>query len=139
MPDAMLDGLEENLPAELDLDGPSAPPRSNGALVFEEPWESRAFGLAMSLSNEGAFVWEEFRVELIKAVATWETAHPDHEGYRYYERWLEALQAVLANNGVVSAAEADARAHEFLDRPTGHDHRHDHDHDHDHDHAHHQH
>ena len=42
MPDALLDGLEENLPAELDLDGPSAPPRSNGALVFEEPWESRA-------------------------------------------------------------------------------------------------
>ena len=134
MPDALVDGHEDNLPTELDLDGPSAPPRSNGALVFEEPWESRAFGLAMSLSNEGAFVWEEFRAELIKAVSTWEIAHPDHQGYRYYERWLEALQAVLANSGVISAAEADARAHEFLDRPTGHDHRHD-----DHDHGHHHH
>ena len=30
---------------ELDVDGPAAPPRSNGELVFAEPWEGRAFGL----------------------------------------------------------------------------------------------
>ena len=74
------------------------------------------------------------RAELIKAVAAWEAAHPDHAGYRYYERWLEALQAVLASKGVVTAAEADTRARAFADRPADHDHRHD---DHDHDHRHH--
>ncbi len=138
MPEAAVEGHEDNLPAELDLEGPSAPPRSNGALVFEEPWESRAFGLAMSLSNAGQFEWEDFRAELIKAVGAWEAANPDHEGYRYYERWLEALQAVLASKGVVTAVEADTRAREFADRPAGHDHRHDdHDHHHDHDDHHH--
>ncbi|MFD9651474.1 hypothetical protein [Streptomyces mirabilis] len=29
--------------APLDIEGPAAPPRSNGELVFAEPWESRAF------------------------------------------------------------------------------------------------
>lgn len=129
MADAVLDDHQDNLPAALDLEGPSAPPRTNGALVFDEPWESRAFGLAMSLSQAGAFEWEDFRAELIKAVASWEKAHPDHEGYRYYERWLEAMQATLTTKGLVSTAEADARVHEFSSRPAGHDHRHD-DHDH---------
>ena len=31
---------------EPDAHGPLAPPRRNGELVFEAPWETRAFGLA---------------------------------------------------------------------------------------------
>ncbi|MFF3919955.1 hypothetical protein ACFYZB_42375 [Streptomyces sp. NPDC001852] len=32
--------------APLDTEGPAAPPRSNGELLFAEPWESRACGMA---------------------------------------------------------------------------------------------
>ena len=50
--------------------GPALPlPRRNGELVFAEPWESRAFGLAMTLNAGGVFDWEEFRQHLIRAVA----------------------------------------------------------------------
>ena len=35
----------------LEIDGPAAPPRDNGELVFAEPWESRAFGLAVTLHD----------------------------------------------------------------------------------------
>ena len=31
--------------------GAAAPPRSNGELVFEAPWESRSFGMAVALSE----------------------------------------------------------------------------------------
>lgn len=33
--------------APLDVDGPAAPPRANGELVFAEPWESRAWLAAL--------------------------------------------------------------------------------------------
>ena len=33
---------------------PAAPPRRNGELVFEVPWESRAFGVALALCEAGA-------------------------------------------------------------------------------------
>ncbi|MDT7620396.1 MAG: hypothetical protein QOF99_1297, partial [Pseudonocardiales bacterium] len=45
--------------APLESDGPGAPPRSNGELVFAEPWESRAFGMAVTLFDAGAFRWPD--------------------------------------------------------------------------------
>jgi nitrile hydratase accessory protein len=119
--------------AVLDIDGPAAPPRSNGELVFAEPWESRAFGLAMSLNAGGVFDWEDFRRQLITAVAEAEREATDEEPYSYYCCWLLALERVLAAGGVVSAEQLVARAEELDARPAGHDHEHSHDgHDHDH-------
>ena len=53
-------------PAVADLDAPAAPPRSNGELVFEEPWESRAFGIAVALHDAGVLDFEMFRARLIE-------------------------------------------------------------------------
>jgi nitrile hydratase accessory protein len=88
--------------AVLDIDGPAAPPRSNGELVFAEPWESRAFGLAMALNAGGVFEWEDFRRQLISAVAEAEREATEEEPYSYYRCWLLALERVLAAGGVVS-------------------------------------
>lgn len=125
--------------AVLDIDGPAAPPRSNGELVFAEPWESRAFGLAMSLNAGGVFEWEDFRRQLITAVAEAEREATDEEPYSYYRCWLLALERVLDAGGVVSAEQLVARAEELEARPPGHDHGagagaggHGHGHDHDH-------
>ena len=120
----------------LDVYGPASPPRSNGELVFAEPWESRAFGLALALHEGGAFDWEDFRQELIATIAVWD------EPWSYYRCWLAALESVLAARGVVSPAEVDHRALALAMRPAGHDHDRprDHDHgDHDHDHGDHHH
>lgn len=103
-------------------------PRANGELVFEQPWESRAFGLAAALADQGLFSWKDFQQNLIVEVA----AHESSEGeYRYYERWLGALEALLVERGVVRAGDIDDRADVLCHRPAGHDHR-DGDHDHDH-------
>jgi nitrile hydratase accessory protein len=107
---------------QLDVDGPAAPPRSNGELVFAAPWESRAFGMAMALHDGGLFEWEDFRQELIRAVARAEAAGGD---FSYYRCWLEALQTLLSSSGLVDPVAVEALAAELACRPAGHDHRHD--------------
>jgi len=106
----------------LDIAGPAAPPRANGELIFTEPWESRAFGLAVTLHAGGAFEWEDFRQELITAVARWEQDHPAAEGWSYYTCWLEALEHVLAAESLVGPDDLEQRAAELAGRPSGHDH-----------------
>ena len=134
----------------LDIEGPAAPPRLNGELVFDAPWEGRSFAMAMALVQGGHFSWDDFRDHLIAAVQRWET-HPVGE-YRYYERWQEALESIVRERAIVSEPEVDALAAVYAARPAGHYHRdrdhghHDHrdrdhgHHDHrDHDHGHHDH
>jgi nitrile hydratase accessory protein len=116
---------------QLDVEGPAAPPRSNGELVFAAPWESRAFGMAMALHDGGLFDWEDFRRELIRAVARGEAAGGD---FSYYRCWLEALQTVLDDRGLVDGAAVESLAAELASRPAGHDHRHDGHHHHEHGH-----
>ena len=118
------------LPVELDVEGPSSPPRSNGELV------SRAFGVTIALHQDGLFTWDEFKDRLIAAIARWEAAHPDGEGYRYYACWLDALQTLLDERQILPDADVHRRAAELAARPPGHDHDHDHGEHHDHDHDH---
>jgi nitrile hydratase accessory protein len=120
------------LPADLATTGPAAPPRSNGELVFAAPWESRLFGVTVALVEARRFEWGEFQQRLIAAVGRWEADHPDGADYRYYERWAEALETLLADHGIVGLDLIDERAAELGERPAGHDHDHDHDDDHHH-------
>ncbi len=108
--------------ADLPVDGPAAPPRDNGELVFTEPWESRAFGMAVSLHDSGAFEWPAFQAALIARIAAWEATHPVGERWSYYQHWLGALEDVLAAAGTVTDSEIDARAAHLAQRPVGHDH-----------------
>lgn len=112
--------------APLDLDGPAAPPRSNGELVFAEPWESRAFGMAVSLHQAGVFSWPQFRAALVARIAAWEAASATGDTWNYYEHWLGALEDVLAESRTVLGDEVTTRAQAIAGRPAGHDHPHPH-------------
>lgn len=109
--------------APLAIDGPAAPPRANGELVFAEPWEGRAFGMAVTLYESGVFEWPQFQSALIARIATWERDKPAGECWSYYTHWLGALEDVLAGDGTVFSDEITTRAHELAERPAGHDHR----------------
>ncbi len=113
---------------ELDVAGPAAPPRSNGELVFAQPWEGRAFGLAMTLSGSGVLSYDDFRVALIGRIRAWEATHTEGEKYFYYRCWLEALVRVLDEKSLVAASDVTERAAALSARPAGHDHG-DHHHD----------
>ena len=109
--------------AALDWDGPLSPPRRNGEIVFESLWESRIFGMTMTLYESGAFRWEEFRDRLIDAIAAWERAHhPKVEGYRYWDCWLAAFERLVAEKGLCAPDAIETRVAELAARPPGHDH-----------------
>src|SRR5947209_5877146 len=106
-----------------ELEGDSAPPRKNGELVFEAPWESRAFGMALALHGQGVYRWEEFSARLAAEIAAGDrgepAAHilpvpPDAE-FTYYARWLAALEHLLLDKGLVADEELDERTTEFAD------------------------
>ena len=112
---------------DLPAEGPAAPPRSNGELVFEEPWEGRVFGVTLALVDSGAISWSEFQSELVAEIRSWEAAHseialPEGASYRYYERWLAAFESLLDRKGLCSETLREGRVQELAKRPHGHDH-----------------
>lgn len=121
----------------LDTDGPAAPPRANGELVFTEPWQSRLFGATMRLHETGRFEWDRFRQGLIDQIARHEAeleADPSRsaDDYDYWGCWQRALEGLLDELGLVGGGELEAQAATLAARPAGHDHDHPHDHDHHH-------
>jgi nitrile hydratase accessory protein len=118
MSDSIDDAVTE-MPAEIGL------PRENGELLFESPWEARAFGLAVALHESGAFEWKLFSEtlgdEITKAEAAGETS-------TYYERWVRALNRVTASEELVLPAEMSERSERVL-REEVHEHDHDHHHE----------
>ena len=89
-----------------DMQGEIALPRSNGELVFDAPWEGRAFGIAVALNESGAYEWGDFQGRLAEEIAS---APQDDDASRYYERWLASLERLLLDQGMVTREELDAR------------------------------
>ena len=98
-----------------------APPRKNGELIFDAPWESRAFGMAMVLHQQSTFPWSEFSDCLATEIATGDGAPhgervlpvPPDTTTCYYQRWLSSLEKLLIEKGIVSAGELEVRTAEF--------------------------
>jgi nitrile hydratase accessory protein len=114
-------------PQIANMDGDLALPRKNGELVFEAPWEARAFGLAVALNDAGAYHWRDFSQALTSETARIEQVDLDTE---YYARWLTSLEKLILAHGLVTVEEIEGRVAVIADED---DHDHDHDH-HDHDH-----
>jgi Nitrile hydratase beta subunit len=66
---------------------PLAPPRVNGELVFDAPWQARAFGMAVALLERQELGWDVFRRHLVSAI----DAHPEAP---YYYHFVDALAAL---------------------------------------------
>ncbi|HEY2774368.1 MAG TPA: nitrile hydratase accessory protein [Candidatus Binatia bacterium] len=103
-------------------DGRAAPPRSNGEFVFNAPWESRIFGVTISLHRAGLFEWDEFRRLLIEEIGEWESSGQDPSSWSYYHCWQEALERLLVEKRLLSAQEFAAHCDALARRPAGHDH-----------------
>ncbi|PPS44777.1 nitrile hydratase accessory protein [Chroococcidiopsis sp. TS-821] len=99
------------------LGSQDAPPRSNGELLFQSDWESRAFGIAIALSKKGHYEWEDFRQELIAAIAEWEASHYlDDPNWDYYQRWLLALERLVLELDLIDTQELETRTQQLLER-----------------------
>ena len=82
-------------------------PRKNGELVFEAPWQSRAFGMAVALNERGTYEWDAFRGRLVDEIA--------HDaGRAYYASWLNALERLLLERGLLTADELRQRTAQYV-------------------------
>jgi nitrile hydratase accessory protein len=78
--------------------------------VFSEPWEARAFAVAVALREAGQFQWAEFQQTLIEEIGESEkSGRTTSGGADYYRHWLGALTRLLNAKGIVSGAELQAR------------------------------
>jgi nitrile hydratase accessory protein len=85
----------------MSIDNLPALPRDPEGPVFNEPWEAQAFALAVRLSETGCFTWPEW-VEVFsqEIKAAQEQGDPDL-GDTYYHHWLNALERLCADKGLV--------------------------------------
>jgi nitrile hydratase accessory protein len=93
-----------------NMTGAAAVPRSNGELVFEAPWEGRAFGVAVALNEDGAYEWREFRDRLVEEISA---AERSGSSSSYYERWLASLETLVLEKGLIGERALELRVHEY--------------------------
>ena len=79
---------------QLETEGPAAPPRRNGELVFDAPWQGRAFGMCVAVLEREGRPWDDFRPHLVEAIA----ADPDGD---YYDAFAVALDRFLTELGLI--------------------------------------
>ena len=79
----------------------SAPlPRSNGELVFDEPWQGRALGMGVVALERAGISLVEFSGFLAAAVARHGYDPAEPAASAYYAAWLDALESALQTKNV---------------------------------------
>jgi Nitrile hydratase beta subunit len=94
---------------QVDIDGPAAPPRANGEMVFEHPWQRRLFATTMALCQSEAIQYQQFRDRLIAEIGD----HPDH----YWSSWQDALETLLEQQQLCDLNQLAVRARQFGEHP----------------------
>lgn len=70
-------------------------PRTNGALVFEAPWQARAHAMAVLFVEATGSNWDAFRTCLVDAIGE----RPDRA---YWESWVVALDRFATQAGLLN-------------------------------------
>ena len=109
----------------------------DGDATFSEPWQARAFALAVSVTDEdgdGVGEWTDFQERLVAEIEAADSPAelasreepPDLAGdeTEYYSQWLTALEDMLVSSAIDEEAlreralefeRGDRDAHEFVD------------------------
>lgn len=94
---------------------PGMPTNDGAEPVFREPWEARAFALAVTLHQRGLFTWPEWADALARRITAAQAAGDADRGDTYYRHWLAALESLVAAKGASTAGEL-ARHRDAWDR-----------------------
>jgi nitrile hydratase accessory protein len=88
-------------------------PRDEGGPVFQEPWEAHAFALAVRLSESGCFSWSEWAAILGQEIRVAQERGDPDLGHSYYHHWLNALERLCAEKGLVSGTDLNRRKQQW--------------------------
>lgn len=109
----------ESRRAEIDALVCGLPAVRDGDQAFDEPWQIRAFALAVGAHEAGEFEWAAFQDALIESIRSWEDQADGKSGsgWSYYEHWVRALESVLGSTGKLDTDTLDLRTREVLSVP----------------------
>jgi nitrile hydratase accessory protein len=79
-------------------------PRDADGPVFDQPWEARAFAMALALHERGVFTWPEWTTALAAEIERAQGAGDPDTGETCYRHWLAALERLVAMKGVTDQA-----------------------------------
>jgi nitrile hydratase accessory protein len=77
--------------------------------AFAEPWQARAFAVAVLASRQGCFTWSEWTHALGRELRHAPAAAAQASEAGYFDCWLAALQSLLVGKGLIGQGELLAR------------------------------
>ncbi len=83
--------------------------------VFAEPWQARAFALALALSERGLFSLRDFQAALIGRIVSFEESECMAGTADYYTRWIEALEDLLGQKCMLPSGRLSLLEQDVLD------------------------
>jgi nitrile hydratase accessory protein len=97
-----------------------SPPEQPEEPVFAEPWQARAFALALKLAQQGHFTSSEWTTALSRQVAPAGDSLASRsvagdDGSHYYEHWLTALEKLVVDKGLADTSALNARKEAWRD------------------------
>jgi nitrile hydratase accessory protein len=92
-----------------EVDSVSDAPPQDPDRTFAEPWQARAFAIAVLASRQGCFTWSEWTHALARELQRASAPNPRAGEGSYFDCWLAALQSLLVNKQTVAPDEIQAR------------------------------
>ncbi len=83
-------------------------PESTGA-AFAEPWQAQLFAITLALHEAGHFDWPEWVGYLSSAIRKAQADGDPDLGDTYWLHWLDALERLLQDRGMVGPLQLVAR------------------------------
>jgi nitrile hydratase accessory protein len=80
---------------------------------FAEPWQARAFALALRLTENGHFTRQEWTMALSRVIGSVADADGHDDGSHYYDHWVAALEALVIDKGLTTRTSLDARTEDW--------------------------
>ena len=93
-----------------DLHELTALPRDDDGPVFAEPWQARAFALAVELHAAGLFDWPQWSALLGEEILRAQSEGDPVLGDSYYDHWLRTLERLVQEKGLLSGENLTSRA-----------------------------
>ena len=78
--------------------------------AFDAPWQAQAFALVVRLSETGYFSWNEWVCVFSQEVARSPSRAGESENDTYYRQWLDALERIAVEKGLLAPGDAQERA-----------------------------
>lgn len=99
----------------VDVDLFSGMPRDGDDPIFTAPWEAQAFAMAVRLHEAGVFEWTEWAAALLTEIERAQANGDPDLGDTYYLHWLNALEVLAAEKGLVELSELATRKEAWRD------------------------